>query len=132
MVARFAPALGGAVLDGSLTGWESTLPIEFQADKDHSVEVRGLYDPQNLYLRWHARMATTVDPKPMLTAQRIFSHDRLGDTLSFYIQGDPKAAASGSADGRPGDVRFIFSMVKDAAAVKPVVVGMYPTEMKPP
>ena len=125
-LARFSPALGGAVLDGSLSGWESCEPVIFQADKDQTVELRGLYDPDTLYVRWHARVGGKVDPKPLAAADRIFSHDRLADTLSLYIQGDPAAKSGGSAAGRPGDVRFVFSLVKDGVAVKPVVVGMYP------
>ncbi|HUW35642.1 MAG TPA: hypothetical protein VM223_28860, partial [Planctomycetota bacterium] len=84
-LARFAPALGGAVLDGSLAGWESCDPVRFQADKDQTVEVRALYDPENLYLRWHARLSTAFDPKPLAPVERIFSHGRLADTLSFYL-----------------------------------------------
>ncbi len=125
-LARFSPAIGGAVLDGSLSGWESCEPVVFQADKDQTVELRGLYDPDTLYVRWHARLAGKVDPKPLAASDRIFSHDRLADTLSLYIQGDPAAPSGGAAGGRPGDVRFVFSLVKDAEAVKPVVVGMYP------
>jgi len=125
-VARFAPALGGAVLDGSLSGWESCEPVRFQADKDQSVELRGLYDPDNLYLRWQARLATKIQVRPLQNSERIFSHDRLADTLSFYIQGDLHAKPGGPAGGRAGDARFVFSLVQDGAAVKPVVVGMYP------
>ena len=125
-LARFAPAIGGAVLDGSMVGWESCLPVEFQSDSEHTVEVRCLYDPEHLYLRWHARTAISVDPKPILSPQRIFSHDRLGDTLSFYVQGNPNVPAGGPVGGRPGDARFVFSLVKENGAVKPVVVGMYP------
>jgi hypothetical protein len=125
-VVRFAPATGGAVLDGSLAGWESCEPVRFQADKDHTVEVHALYDPENLYLRWHARLATAFDAKPLAPAERIFSHGRLADTLSFYIQGDCNAKPNGSADGRPGDVRIVFGIFKDHDMLRPVAVGMYP------
>ncbi len=125
-VARFAPALGGAVLDGSMSGWESCEPVLFQAAKEQSVELRGLYDPDALYLRWHARLGSKVAPRPLQGTDRIFSHDRLGDTLSLYIQGDPNAKAGGPAGGRPGDVRFVFSLVRDDEVVKPVIIGMYP------
>lgn len=125
-VARFAPALGGAVLDGSLSGWESCEPVRFGADKDQTVELRGLYDPDNLYLRWHARLATKVQARPLQSSERIFSHDRQADTLSLYIQGDIHARPGGPVGGRAGDARFVFGLVRDGAAVKPVVVGMYP------
>lgn len=124
-VARFAPALGGAVLDGSPAGWESCEPVRFQADKDQSVEVRLLYDPENLYLRWHARTAGKVSPKPLAPFERLFAHDRGADTLSFYIQGDP-AAGPGSPDGRPGDVRIVFGLFQDGGQTRPVALGMYP------
>ena len=125
-LARFAPAIGGATLDGSLAGWESCEPVRFQSDKDHTVELRALYDPDHLYLRWHARMLTPVEPKPLADVTRVFSHDRGADTLSFMLQGDPNAKPGGPAGGRPGDARFIFSLVKEGDAVQPIVVGFYP------
>ena len=126
-LARFAPALGGAVLDGSMSGWESCDPISFQADKEQTVEVRVLYDPENLYFRWHARLSTPFDPKPLAPAEHLFDHGRQADTLSFYMQGDVNAKPGGSIDGRPGDVRIIFSVLKDGDVVRPVALGMYPT-----
>ncbi|MCX5683067.1 MAG: hypothetical protein NT049_05205, partial [Planctomycetota bacterium] len=125
-VARFTPALGGAVMDGSLDGWESCEPVLLASDKDQTVEVRCLYDAEHLYLRWHARMATKFQPKPLEPIERIFSHGRLADTLSFYMQGDANAAAGGPAEGRPGDVRFVFGVFQDGAAARPVAIGMYP------
>ena len=125
-VFRFAPATGGAVLDGAMAGWESCEPVRFQADKERTVEVHALYDPENLYLRWHARLGTAFDARPLLPAERIFSHGRLADTLSFYIQGDLGAKPQGSADGRPGDVRIVFGVFKDQDALRPVALGMYP------
>ena len=125
-VARFSPATGGAVLDGSLAGWESCEPLHFQSDKDRTIEVRALYDPNNLYLRWHARLSAALDAKPLAPAERIFSHGRLADTLSFYIQGDPSAKPSGSPDGRPGDVRIVLGIFQDNGVLWPVAVGMYP------
>jgi hypothetical protein len=125
--ARFSPALGGAVLDGSMSGWTGCAPVVFQADAERSVEVRCLYDPDHLYLRWHARLGKKFDPKPLAALARIFTHERRADTLSFYIQGDPHAAPPQSADGRPGDARFIFDVVRDGEELKPTVLGLYPS-----
>jgi hypothetical protein len=125
-LARFAPALGGAALDGSMSGWESCEPIQFQADKDQTVEVRCLYDGDRLYLRWHARLAGRFDPKPLQPIERIFTHDRLADTLSFYMQADPEAKAGGPPEGRPGDVRVVFGLFKEGDVIHPVALGMYP------
>ncbi|HEX8914664.1 MAG TPA: hypothetical protein VF796_20100 [Humisphaera sp.] len=125
-LARFAPALGGAATDGSMAGWESAEPVTFAADKDHTVEVRCLYDPEHLYLRWHARLGARFEPKPLTPAERVFTHDRGADTLSFYVQGDPAARPNGPAEGRPGDARFVFGLFKDGGAIRPAVVGMYP------
>lgn len=130
-VARFAPATGGAVLDGSLTGWESCEPVNFQASKDQTVELRGLYDRDHLYLRWQLRLAAKLDPKPLQPLDRMFTHDRQADTLSFYIQGDPAAKPDRSPDGRPGDVRFIFGLFTDNGQVQPAVLGLYPTWQGP-
>ena len=120
------PALGGAVVDGSMSSWESCSPIRFQSDKDQTVEVRGLYDPEHLYLRWHVRLARAFTPQPMEPIERIFTHDRLADTLGFYIQGDPTAAAGGPSEGRPGDARFVFGIFQDGDKVRPAALGMYP------
>ncbi|MGD0898128.1 MAG: hypothetical protein ABR915_09860, partial [Thermoguttaceae bacterium] len=125
-IVRFAPATGGAVLDGSMAGWESCEPVQFQADDRQTVEVRTIYDPENLYLRWHARLSNTFDPKPLLPVERIFSHGRLADTLSFYIQGDLNAKPTGPVDGRPGDVRIVLGIFKDVDTLRPVALGMYP------
>ena len=38
-IVRFAPATGGAVLDGSMAGWESCEAVRFQADDKQTVEV---------------------------------------------------------------------------------------------
>jgi hypothetical protein len=127
--ARFAsvgPAIGGAVLDGSLAGWESCAPVRFKADDQRTVEVRLLYDPETLYLRWHARLGADFAAKPLAPIERIFTHDRLADTLSFYLQGDPKAAPDGGTP-RPGDVRVVFGLFSEGGKVTPVALGMYPT-----
>ncbi|MDQ3812814.1 MAG: hypothetical protein M3347_02555, partial [Armatimonadota bacterium] len=125
-VARFVPALGGAELDGSLVGWEGAQPVEFASGKEKTIEVRTLYTPGQLYLRWHVRLGAAFDPKPLPPLERIFTHDQQSDTVSFYIQGDPNAPPQGPAVGRLGDVRFVFGLFKDGGKVQPVVVGMYP------
>jgi hypothetical protein len=126
-LARFAPALGTVAFDGSLAGWESCEPVVFRADKEQSVEVRCLYRPDHLFLRWHARLATKFEPKPMPPPERIFTHDRLADTLSFYFQGDASAAPNSPPAGRPGDARFIFGIFNDTAGkAQPIGVGFYP------
>ena len=124
-VARFTPALGGAVLDGSMTGWESCEPVNFASDKDQTVEVRCRYDADHLYLRYHARFIEDFDPKPLPPLPRIFTHDQLSHTLDFYFQGNPEARP-GPANGRPGDVRFVFGLFTKGTTVEPVGIGMYP------
>lgn len=126
MVAHVAPALGGAVLDGSLAGWESCDPVQFEAAADQSVEVRCLYDPENLYLRWHVRLPEQLEPRPLPQLERIFTHDQAADTVSFYIQGDVNAQPGGSVGGRPGDARFVFGVFKDGETIRPVGVAFYP------
>jgi hypothetical protein len=128
-VARFAPALGGVALDGSLAGWESCDPVSFSAGADQSVEVRCFYDPEHLYLRWHARLGAKFQPKPLQPADRIFTHDRLADTLSFYFQGDPTAKPDGPPEGRARDVRIVFGLFDDNGKTTPVALGMYPKFM---
>jgi len=125
-VARFAPAVGGAALDGSMTGWENCEPVIFGADRQ--VEVRCLYDPGHLYLRWHARLGVPFQLKPAPPLERMFTHDQTADTLSFYIQGDTAAPAGGNnLVGRPGDVRFVFGLFQDGKEAKAVGAGFYPS-----
>jgi len=122
-LARFAPALGGVALDGSMDGWETCDPVRFEADAQQTVEVRCFYDPEAIHLRWHARLGRPFEVKALQPLERMFTHDRLADTLSFYLQGDP-AAKPGPA--RPGDVRIVFGLFRDGAAVRPVALGLYP------
>lgn len=125
-VARFSPGLGEPALDGSLVGWESCEPIAFKTEQNQSVEVRCLYQPDRLLLRWHARLGAPFTAKPLPPLERIFTHDQLADTLSFYIQSDTAAKPSSDPAGRPGDARFVFGVFKDAAgALKPVAVGLH-------
>jgi hypothetical protein len=117
-------------MDGSMLGWDGATPVVFEADKDQSVEVHCLYDPEHLYLRWHARMASEVEAKGIEPLERVFTHDRLSDTMSMYFQGDPNAkpAVAGMGhEGRPGDVRMVFGIFKDGGKVVPVALGMYTT-----
>lgn len=124
-LARIAPAVGGAAMDGSLTGWESASPNTFQADDEQSVEARCLYDPQHLYIRWHVRLAGKFEPKPLAPIERIFTHDRMADTVSLYLQGDVNAKP-GPAIGRPGDARIVFGIFEDGGKLTPAALGMYP------
>ena len=126
-VARFYPATGGSpALDGTMSGWEASEPARFALDKDRSVSVRTLYDPDTLYLRWHMRTAEAFAARPVASLDRLFA-DNLGlDTLSFYIQSDVAAAPSISGAPRPGDARLVFALIEDGGRVKPVVVGYYP------
>jgi hypothetical protein len=126
-VARFAPLPGGGpALDGSLRGWEGCEPAAFRADDKQTVEVRCGYDPANLYLRWQVRLGRKFEPRDLAPADRMFTHDREADTVSFYIQGDPAAAPPKGREGRPGDARFVFGIFKDGAAVRPVALALYP------
>lgn len=125
-LARFTPAIGGANLDGSLAGWESCEPVRFAADADHTVEARLLYDAEHMYIRWHVRLGTRFDPKPLQPVDRLFAHDRLADTLSLYLQGDLAAPPSGPVGGRPGDVRIVFGVFKEGDATRPIALGIYP------
>lgn len=130
--ARFAPAVGGVEMDGSLTGWESAEPVVFQSNEDQTVEVRCFYDPDHLYLRWHARLGSEFQPKALPPLERIFTHDQQADTLGFYIQGDVNAAPVKSNGGRSGDARFVFGLFKKGETLQPVVVGLYPHWPKKP
>jgi hypothetical protein len=97
--ARFAPALGDIALDGTMRGWESAEPVKFSADKNQTVEVRCLYRPGELLLRWHARLGTKFIIKPQPPLERVFTHDQLTDTLSFYF----------------GDERIVFGIFQGGA-----------------
>ncbi|MDB6173597.1 MAG: hypothetical protein JWL59_2908 [Chthoniobacteraceae bacterium] len=125
-VVRFSPALGGAALDGSLIGWEATDPVEFSSGSKRSVEVRCLYDPDHLFLRWHVRLGSTFAPATLPPLERLFTHDQGSDTVGFYIQGDVGAAPHGPATGRPGDARFVFGLFKNGDAIQPAAAALYP------
>ena len=86
-----------------------------------------MYGPEHLYLRWHARLSAAFEPKPLPDLPHIFSHEVLADTLSFYLQGDVNAKPGGDANGRPGDVRFVFGVFMKDGKTVPVGIGMYPS-----
>ncbi|MGE9297298.1 MAG: hypothetical protein ACQKBV_13530, partial [Puniceicoccales bacterium] len=130
-VASFAPAVGGAALDGSMRGWEDVAPVIYGTSEDQQVTVHGLYDTESLYLRWHVRVGGEFELKSTPPLERIFTHDQETDTVSFYIQGDPNAPTDDSPGGRPGDVRFVFGLFEDNDQPRPVIVGMYPTLSHP-
>ncbi|MCX7429558.1 MAG: hypothetical protein NTY17_00860 [Planctomycetia bacterium] len=125
-VARFQPQPGGGpALDGSSTGWESCEPITFGDDRA-KVEVRTSYDLATLYLRWEVKTAEPMSAPPLPTPERMFTHERGANTLSFYLQGDA-AARSKATEGRPGDMRVVFSLFDDNGTPRPAALGMYPT-----
>lgn len=126
-VARFVPLTGGGPsLDGTMSGWEMCEPLEFSGGEKQRVEVRCGYDRENLYLRWHARVGKKFEAKALEPAERIFTHDREADTLSFYIQGDVNAVPARGRDARAGDARFVFGLFKDKGTVRPVALAMIP------
>jgi hypothetical protein len=128
-IARFYPSPGGApALDGSMRGWEACDPVTFGNGATQSVEARCLYDPEHLYVRWHARLGHDVEIRSLGLPEHLFAHDRAADTLGLYLQGDPEAKPGGAApEGRPGDVRFVFGLFKSEGATHPAVLGMYPS-----
>lgn len=126
-VALFTPMPGGGpALDGSISGWEMCEPVSFAADAKQTVEVRCGFDPENLYLRWHVRLGRKFEPKALEPAERIFTHDREADTVSFYVQGDPAAKPAKNGNGRAGDARFVLGLFKDKDQVRPAALAMLP------
>ena len=128
-VARFYPAPGGGpALDGTMNGWEACDPVQFSSGADQKIEARCYYDPDHLYIRWHARLGHKFEAKPFESVQHLFAHDRGNDTLGLFLQSNPNAKpGSTQPGGRPGDVRFVFGLFQDGAVLKPAVLGMYPT-----
>jgi len=124
--AKILPAVSGApALDGAMTGWDTCEPVVFEGT-GRRVEARLLYDRDNLYLRWRLQGQETVPLPALDPLERIFTHDRGADTLSFYLQCDP-AATGRAAAGRPGDVRLIFGLFTKDGMPQPAVVGLYPS-----
>ena len=121
------PALGSPALNGSLQGWENCQPIIFSAHDTQSVELRALYDPDHIYLRWHARPGRKVMISPNSAPERIADPDNAADTMSFYIQGDADAKPALGQDGRHGDVRFVFALRRNQEnKIEPICVAFYP------
>ncbi len=115
--AEVGTAFGGVSLkDGSLAGWESALPVVFEGGKDQKVEARLLYDPDNIYVRWHVRTGSAFQPNPRLTSiDRIYSHADATDIASFYL---------GNEDG---EARVVFGIWQDAnGGSAPHAVGFFP------
>lgn len=126
-VARFYPATGGSpALDGSLAGWQASEPAIFALDKDRSVHVRTLYDPETLYLRWHIRLPNRFEAKPVAALDRLFADDLGLDTLSLYLQDDPDAKPGVGSKPRPGDMRVVFALIREGERLRPVAVAYYP------
>jgi hypothetical protein len=126
-VARFMPSGGGGpALDGSMAGWEAADAVQFGLDASRRVEVRTLYDPETLYLRWHVRLPYKFEAHEASALERIFTDTQSADTVSFYIQGDPRAPAA-SRDARPGDARMVFTIIKSGNRLRPVALALYPT-----
>ena len=113
-LARFAPALGGAVLDGSLDRLgvvrAGTLrrPTRTRRSRCAASTI-----PSTSTCAGTPGCRRSSTPKPLPPLERIFTHDQLADTLSFYFQGDANAKPGGPPEGRPGDVRFVFGVFKD-------------------
>lgn len=122
-LARFAPALGGVALDGSMEGWESCEPVRFESSKEQTVEVRCFYAPDAIHLRWHARLGRPMELKALQPVERMFTHDRLADTVSFYVQGDPSAKPG---PFRAGDARIVFGIFQDGGTTKAAALGLHP------
>ena len=102
--AEIGTAFGGVELaDGSMAGWESAQPVSFQGGKDQTVEARVLYNPENLFVRWHVRTGSSFTGNPQLADfSRIYSHDAATDIASLYL----------GANG--GEARVVFGIWKDA------------------
>lgn len=116
---------GKPSLDGSLTGWGAAAVHSFAAG-DNSVEVRCMYQPDALYLRWHARLSAPFIARALQPFETIFTHDRHAGVLSFYLQGDVTLGATPPAGGRPGDVRIDAGIFDDNGTVRAAAIGLYP------
>lgn len=124
---RIQPATGGSpALDGSLHGWEMQETAIFGLDHKRQVEVRMLYDPKTLYVRWHVRLPYAVPSRGVSSLDRLFTDREELDTVSLYVQDDPRAAPPAHGRPRVGDVRIVFALVKIGDQRRPVAVAFYP------
>jgi hypothetical protein len=117
---------GGPAFDGSMSGWDSAQPITIDAGSGQTITARCAYDSDHLYVRWDVKLGRKFEPRELEPHEQMFIHDREADTVSLYLQGDPRAQKAKSNDGRPGDVRFVFGLFKDHGRVAPDVLGVYP------
>ncbi len=125
-VANFYASAGGPPDPGDDDDWAGAESVTFGLDKERAVEVQCKFDPDTIYLRWHVRLPKPFEPVAVAEMTRLFTHETGADTVSFYIQGDPRAAP-GKEKGRPGDLRIVFAVVKDDnEKLKPVALGLYP------
>ena len=130
-------------LDGTLDGWDAADIASFQVDGLNTdapaqVEARLLHGAGFLYISLRLNQSATgwtIEPQHLLPANRLFMHDRGVTTCSVYIQGnlsEGHARANTQRQGRPGDVRLVFSVVNNTAldsgsgALELAVLGMYP------
>jgi len=123
----FAPVTTPPALDGSPTGWEKAPRDTFQLDPDRKVEVSTLFDPETLYLRFHMRLPDEMHYTVGEPYERIFTHDRQANTISFYIRGTYHIGSQipAGTSGRVGDTRIVFALVKKDGVVKPIALGMH-------
>jgi hypothetical protein len=111
--------------DFSMSGWEGGTKIFFKGDEKNYVEIIPRYNKENIFLRIHTRFSKKFELKDINPVERIFTHDRQAETVSFYFQSDPEAKGK-NPDGREGDVRIIFGVFRENNKVRPVAVGVYP------
>jgi len=131
--AKFRPFAGDVSLDGSMQGWTQTQPITYSGDSKgkQRTEVHGLYDQDNLYLRIHVRKSSEFIPQSLEPLDRVFTHDRESDVVSFYMQCNPDPPVKYPATGRRGDVRFVFTMGKDKQGeIVPAALAMHPVWLR--
>jgi hypothetical protein len=125
-IAHFQPMPGsGPALDGSLGGWEGCQPVSF-GDSAAKGEVRCGYNPDTLFLRWTLQTGAPMNVPPLPSPERMFTHDRIATTLSFYLQGDESASGQAGV-GRPGDVRIVFGLYDDQGEIRAAALGLYPS-----
>jgi hypothetical protein len=130
-------------VDGTLTGWDDSKIASFKVDGLNTdgpaiVDARLMHDASCLYVNLRVNQSLTgwtVRPQHLLPANRLFMHGRGVTTCSVYIQGNLSAGhatASTQRQGRPGDVRFVFSVVNDTSlnsgkgSLELAVLGIHP------